>query len=211
MTSEPHFVQPPLPAIWLTSLFAVAEERESILGDLLEEFSLLASKSGVPAARKWYWRQTIKTVPRIAGLALRSAPWMTFTAVVGGLVLRFLVGRLVGYVTFAVLHRYGVFFEHHHSTVYLLFNVEHLITFLLIGLIIAFVAREREIVVTAILAFVFGASVVVGSAYGVVRYGIDPGFWRLTCYLADLFVIVVAGAIVRTHRSTPKSRPSAAF
>jgi hypothetical protein len=210
MTSQPHFVQPPLIAVWLISLFALAEEQESILGDLLEEFSLLASKSGVPAARKWYWRQMIKTVPQLAGLALRSAPWMTFTTAVGGLVLRFLVGRLVGYVTFAVLHRYGVFFEHHHFTVFLFFNVEHLITFLLIGLIIAFVAGEREIVITTMLAFIFGASVIVGSTYGAVRYGIDPIFWRLTCYLGDLFVIVVAGAIVRTHRLAPKSPPSAA-
>jgi hypothetical protein len=51
MTSQPHFVQPPRIAVWLISLFALAAEAESILGDLLEEFSVLASKSGMPSAR----------------------------------------------------------------------------------------------------------------------------------------------------------------
>jgi hypothetical protein len=209
MTSQPHSVQPPHIAVWLIRLFAAGEEAESILGDLLEEFSLLTSKSGVSRARHWYWRQTIKTVPRLVGFGFRTAPRMTVIAAVLGLVLRFLVGRLAGYVTFAVLHRYGVLFEHHFN-VYLLFNIEHLTTFLLIGLIVAFVAREREMVTTATVALIFAASVVVGSMYGAIRYGIDPIFWRLTCYLFDLLVIVVAGAIVRTHRLTLKSRPSAA-
>ena len=207
MTSQPHSVQPPPIAVWLIRLFALTEEAESILGDLLEEFSLLASKSGVSTARNWYWRQTIKGVPSLAGFAFRTAPWMPVTGVVAGLVLRFLVGRLVGYVTFAFLHRYGEFMEHHHFTVYLFFNVEHLIAFLLIGLIVALVAREREMVTTATLALIFAASVVVGSTYGTIRYGIDPIFWRLTCYLVDLSVIVVAGAIVRTHRLAPNLGP----
>jgi hypothetical protein len=210
MTSQPHSVEPPPIAVWLTRLFTLADKAESILGDLLEEFSLLASKSGVSTARNWYWRQTIKTVPRLAGFAFRTAPWTIVTAVVGGLVLRFLVGRLVGYVTFPVIHRYGVFFAEHHFTDYLFYNVELLIRFQLIGLIVALVARQREMITTATVALIFAASVVVGSAYGAIRYGTDPIFWRLTCYLADLFVIVVVGAIVRTHRLAPKSPPTAA-
>lgn len=210
MTSQSHAVEPPAIAVWLISLFALGDKAESIMGDLLEEFSLLASKSGVSTARNWYWRQTINTVPRLAGFAFRTAPWMMVISVVGGLLLRFLFGRLVGYMTFPVVHRYGVFFEHHHSTVYLFFNIEHLFTFLLIGLIVALVAREREMVTTATVALIFAASVVVGSTYGAIRYGTDPIFWRLTCYLVDLFVIVAVGAIVRTRRLTPKSPPTAA-
>lgn len=159
-------------------------------------------------ARKWYWRQTIKTVPRLAGFAFRTAPGMIVTAAVGGLVLRFIAGRLM-YVTFAMLHRYGVFFAQHHVSGYLLYNVELLLRFLLIGLIVALVAREREMVATAAVALTFAVSVVVGSTYEAIRYGIDPIFWRLTSYLVDLSVIVVAGAIVRTHRLASKSRPTA--
>jgi hypothetical protein len=139
MTSQPHSVPPPHIAVWLIRLFALGEESESILGDLLEEFSLLTSQSGVSMARHWYCRQTIKTVPRLVGFAFRTAPWMIVIAIVGGFVLRLLVGRLVGHVTLAVVHRYGVLFEHPFN-IYLFVNIEHLITFPLIGLIVAFLA-----------------------------------------------------------------------
>ena len=88
MTSQSHFVQPPRFAVWLLSLFAPDEDAESILGDLFEEFSLLASKSGVPFARRWYWRQTLKTVLQLAGLGFRTAPWLTTAAIVAGFMLR---------------------------------------------------------------------------------------------------------------------------
>lgn len=212
MTSQAHSVQPPPIAVWLISQFALAEE-ESILGDLLEEFSLLASTSGVPSARNWYWRQTIKTVPRLAGFAFRSAPWITAAAVVGGFLLRKLVAPLVGKVAFAVLERYQIFFEHHFSA-YLFFattglDIEHLITFLLIGFIVAFVARQREIVATIILALYWAVLSVVGSTYAAIRSGDDALLWRLTWYFADSFAIVLAGAIVRMHRLPAKSRLSA--
>jgi hypothetical protein len=214
MTTQPQFVQPPRLAVWLISLFALSEEAESILGDLLEEFSLLASKSGLASARNWYWRQTIKTVPRLAGFGFRTAPWVTAAAVVGGFLLRKLVGPLVGPATFAVLERYEVFFEHHFSA-YVFFastglDIEHLITFLLIGFIVAFTAREREMVATTVLGFIFGAIFVVGSTYAAIRSGDDALLWRLTWYFADSFAIVVAGAIVRRHRLAAKSRSSTA-
>lgn len=38
MTFQPQSVQPPRIAVWLIRLFAVGEEAESMLGDLLEEF-----------------------------------------------------------------------------------------------------------------------------------------------------------------------------
>lgn len=211
MTSQPHFVQPPGLAVWLISLFAVAAEAESILGDLLEEFSVLASKSGMPSARKWYWRQTIKTVPRLAGFGFRTAPWMTAAAVVGGFLLRKLVAPLVGSVTFALLERYQVFFEHRFSA-YLFFastglDIEHLVTFLLIGFIVAFAAREREMIATTTLALIFTAMAIAASVYIVIRFGYDASLWRLTWSFVDSFVIVVAGAIVRTHRLAARSRP----
>ncbi len=115
MTTQPHFIRPPSLAVWLLSLFALAEKGESILGDLLEEFSLLVCKSGVASARRWYWRQTIKTVPRLAGFGFRSAPWLTAAAVAGGFLLRKLVGPLVGSAIFAVLERFQVY-EYHFST-----------------------------------------------------------------------------------------------
>jgi hypothetical protein len=214
MASQPHFVQPPRIAVWLISLFAIGEEAESILGDLFEEFNLLASTSGVPSARNWYWRQTIKTIPRLAGFGFRTDPWMTAAAVVGGFLLRKLVAPLVGSGTFAVIERYPDFFENHFSA-YRFFastglDIEHLITFLLIGFIVAFIAMQREMVATITVALIFAAMAIAGSVYMVIKFGPDASLWRLTWYLADSFVIVVAGAIVRMHRLAARSRPSAA-
>src|SRR5215475_3020162 len=171
MTSKPNFVQPPRIAVWLISVFALANEAESIMGDLLEEFSLLASKSGVPTARAWYWRQTIKTIPRLALFAFRTAPLITIAALIVGLVMRLIVGWSIEYATFAGFQRYRIFFEHYFND-YLFYNVDHLITFFLTGLIVALVAREREMVTTVTLALIFAASVVVGSTYGVIWHGI---------------------------------------
>ncbi len=60
--SQAPFVQPPRIAVWFVDLFIPYEQAESIPGELLEEFSDLASKSGLVSARRWYWRQTAKTI-----------------------------------------------------------------------------------------------------------------------------------------------------
>jgi hypothetical protein len=213
MTSHRDFVRPPAIAVWLINFFARAEEAESILGDLLEEFSLLASRSGTPSARNWYWRQTIKTVPRLAGGGFQAAPWMTGAAVVGGFLLRRVVGPWVEPAIFAVLERYDVF--ERHFGIYVFFastgiDIAHLITFLLIGFVVALVAKEREIVATMALALVWAAMAVVGSTYAALRSGNDAWLWRLAWYFGDSFAVVVAGAIVRQLRLAAKSRPSAA-
>ena len=83
MTSPADFRQPPRIAVWLVNLFTPAEEAESILGDLLEEFSHLASKSGVAVARRWYWRQTVKTITHLVDSGFCVAPWSTTAVVVG--------------------------------------------------------------------------------------------------------------------------------
>jgi hypothetical protein len=211
MTSQPHFVQPPHVAVWLLNLFALGEEAESIQGDLLEEFSLLASKSGVASARRWYWRQTMKTVPQLAGVGFRTAPWMTTAAVVGGFLLRKLLGPLVEPPIFAVLERYRVF-EHHFGT-YMFFastgiDIGHLITFLFIGFAVALVSRQREMVATITLGLIYLAMAVVGFIYAVTKTGNDALLWRLTSIFADAFAIVTAGAVVRTHRLAATSHPS---
>jgi hypothetical protein len=211
MTSQPHFVQPPRIAVWLLNLFALDEEAESIQGDLLEEFSLLASKSGVASARSWYWRQTMKTVPQLAGVGFRTAPWMTTAALVGGFLLRKLLAPLVEPPIFAVLERYRVF-EHHFGT-YMFFlspgiDIGHLITFLFIGFAVALVSRQREMVATITLGLFYGPMAAVGFIYAVTKTGNDALLWRLTWIFADAFAIVTAGAVVRMYRRAATSRPS---
>jgi hypothetical protein len=211
MTAQPHFLQPPRTAVWLLSLFTLAEEAESIQGDLLEEFSLIVSKSGVAAARGWYWRQTMRTVPQLAGVGFRTAPWMTAAALVGGFLLPKLVIPLVAPAIFAVLEKYQVP-EHHFST-YVFFastglDIGLLIAFLVIGFAVAFASRQREMVVTITLALMQWAMVVVGSIYQLITTGHGALLWRFTWPFADCFVIVLAGTIVRMYRLAVLSRPS---
>jgi hypothetical protein len=67
MMSQASLAQPPFVAVWLLELFTPEEQAESIVGDLLEEFSGFAAKPGVAFARRWYWRQSTKTVVRLIG------------------------------------------------------------------------------------------------------------------------------------------------
>ena len=84
MMSQAYLGQPPRLAVWFINLFTAHESAESIFGDLLEEYSYLASKSGVTFARRWYRRQTVKTIAHLFGSGYRAAPWSTTAAAVGG-------------------------------------------------------------------------------------------------------------------------------
>ncbi len=207
MTSQSQWIQPPRFAVWLLTLFALDDKAESILGDLLEEFTLLASKSGVPFARRWYWRQTLKTILQLALLGFRTAPWLTAAAVVGGFFLRGVVGRLVEPAIFAVIEKYQIP-EHHFSAYVFLattgIDIGYLITFLFVGFIVAFVAKGREMMATTTLGLIFGAMIVVALPERVMHlgYGIALSIWNFS----DSLAIVIAGAIVRTHRLRAAAR-----
>lgn len=214
MTSQSQFVQPPRFAVWLLTLFALDEEAESILGDLMEEFSLLASKSGVPFARRWYWRQTLKTVYQLADQGFRTAPWSTMVAVLGGFSLRLVLAGRVEPAMVAVLDRYKIY-EHHFST-YMFFastgiDIGHLITFLFVGFIAAFVARGREMVATMSLGLFWGALTVASFPAVVVQSGYGTALSRAMVYFADSLVMIIAGVIVRTHRLGLRTRHPQAY
>lgn len=203
MTSLASFVRPPRIAVWLVDLFAASREAESLLGDMLEEFSHLASKSGVAFARKWYWRQTRKTITHLAGNAFRVAPGLIAATVIGGLLLHRLVSGLPERAIFAVLHRYQVF-DHHFST-YVFFATDgiaigHVIASMLVGCVVALAAEDREMVATMTIGFVLCA--ITGAAvWAWVATGQTFFLGALPWYFADWFAIVVGGAMVRTHRS----------
>ena len=79
-------------------------------------------------------------------------------------------------------------------------DIGHLITFLFVGFIVAFVARGREMVATMSLGLIFGAMIVVSLPAVVMQAGYGIALSRLMWYFADSLAIVIAGAIVRTHR-----------
>ncbi len=210
MTSQAYFIQPPRMATWLVNLFTPAEEGESILGDLLEEFSYLASKSGVAFARRWYWRQAVKTIAHLAGTGFRVAPWSTTAVVVRGFLLLRFVSGLPERAIFAVLERYQVF--DHHFDAYVFFATYgiatgHVIASMFVGCVVALAAKGREMVATTTLSLVLGAlcgvAILVSVAWG------RPLFvGSLPWQFADWVAIVVGGAIIRMRRSAATTRPS---
>ena len=212
MTSPAYFVQPPRIAVWLVNLFTRAEEAESILGDLLEEFSQLASKSGVVFARHWYWRQTAKTIAHLAGMGFRVAPWSTAFAVIGGFLLNRLVSGQPERAIFAVLHRYQVF--ERHFSVYVFFATDgiaigHVIASMFVGCAVALAAKGKEMLTTITLGLVLCAMTGVADLVWVAT-GQAFILWMLPWYVADWLAIVVGGAIVRTRRLAATTRRSKA-
>jgi hypothetical protein len=226
MNSQTDFVHPPRVAVWLVTLFTPAQQAEPILGDLMEEFSHLASISGIAIARDWYWRQAVKTSAYLAGSAFRTAPWSAAAAVVGGsLLIRFGLG-LYGQAFNAVLDSYRVY-EYlsglgsqqpslNIGAAYMFWItrgmlIGRLLVETLAGGIVAVAAKEREITATLALGLFMSALGVIGCLMMVASTG-NYAFlfsWALPWVFADSIAVVVGGAIVRTCRSAVTMRPSA--
>ena len=214
--------QPPRVASWLVDLFISGEHTESISGDLLEEFSDLASKSGVACARRWYWRQSLKTIAFSIATPFRAAPWSIVITVVGGYVL------LTCGLTWPERGMMAVLdFCRHHVTPYytqqqvqtylfVLGNailIGHLLMSLLTGSIVAAVAKGREIVATVMLGFVWALTA--GTLLGVLisKQSSDTvNVIPILVYDIGISVmIVVGGVIVRQSRSANSHHPSGAY
>jgi len=69
---NPH--SPPRLANWLLRCFVPAMDREEIMGDLAEEFSLRTQSPG--SCRSWYWGQALRSIPPIAWKAARQGGWI---------------------------------------------------------------------------------------------------------------------------------------
>jgi hypothetical protein len=208
MTSQPDRVRPPRVATWIVNLFASADE--SILGDLLEEYSGLASESGVRFAQRWYWRQTVKTIPQLAGAGFRGAPWSTPAAVLGGFWLHRFVSRLPDKLLSAITDRYLAFWSTHFAAYMWVLNgmvIEHVIGSMIVGYVVALAVKGREMIATMALGLVLCALIGAALVWEATHLSFGAG-WMLWS-LADPLAIAIGGAIVRTRRSAAK--PAFAF
>jgi hypothetical protein len=225
---QPDWPRPPSLAAWLLTRFAPAQHAESILGDLLEEFSPLASTSGLAFARSWYWRQTLKTIAHLARAGFRAAPWSTAAAVAAGALLIRCGLMAYGHAMEAVLDRYRVY-EYvsdlgrrqpslNVAAAYMFWItrgtlIGRVLVEALAGGIVAVASRGRELTVAIALALFLGALGVAGCLLMAATTG-DYEFlflWALPSVFADSMAIVVGGAIVRTLRaraSAATTRPS---
>jgi hypothetical protein len=206
MTFLPNLNPAPRGAAGLIRLFAHAEETDLILGDLAEEFSRLALQAGGAVARRWYWRQTLKSLPHLILSAFRAAPFSTSLAVIAGFFLRRLLARLPEFATFALVERFGIY-EHHFRLYRFLsstaLDIEHVFTFLLVGGVVGLLARRREMAPAIVLAMIFGAMAVVGSVFGAIRSDDSAYLWRLSWYFTDSLAIILGAFAVKTLRPHP--------
>lgn len=202
--SQASFVQPPRIAVWLVDLFTPVKQAESIPGDLLEEFLDLTSKLGVARARRWYWRQSLKTIAHLIGSGFRFAPWR-----IGGAVL---IGYHLGWggywlsekAVVAVHYRYQVYAHIDAYVFWLIYGIliERLIEPMLIGCFVALMAKDREMVATVTLGLIVGASSGVGLVQ-VARHLPGTRFYLLPLLVSTFAtptMFVIGGGIVRTIR-----------
>jgi len=212
MTTQPVFLKPPRLATWLMDLFTPLEE-ESIVGDLFEEHSQLASKSGVEVARRWYWRQTAKTIVHLFAAGFRGSPWSTTAAVVGGFLLLRFVSGLPNQLLNVVTDRYLMFWSTHFQVYLWVLSgmpVAHLIGMLFVGSVVALASKGREMVATMTLALVLWALVVSAFVWVGMHSADRPiDFAWVLWSCADPLAIAVGGVIVRTRRSGARTLVSA--
>jgi hypothetical protein len=201
-------VQPPRFAVWLIRVFSPGEEGETILGDLLEEFSPLALKTRNAAPRLWYWRQTLKTIPHLVAAGFGTAPWSTTAAVIGGFLLHRFVHGLPDKLLRVVTDRYLAYWSTH-LQIYMLWAtggmwITHLIASVFIGCLVASATMRREMVATVTLALVLGALGITASLVWLVRTG---DTWMLALQCSDALAVAVGGIIVRIGRTAVTTSP----
>ena len=202
--------RPPRVAARLIELFTPYEQSESIPGDLLEEFSDLASKSGAAYARRWFWRQTVPTISHLIRSGFQAAPWHTAGVVFGG----FLLVQF-GPIFSEWVVRIGMKFANHHLPyqyphfdVFVVNGGTYLIRLtvsMLIGCIIALACKKREMLATITLSLICSIQAVTRFWTFVDNWGdyktlrpIVP--WVLIHFYGGLFAIVVGGIVVRRYR-----------
>ena len=105
-----HNAAPPPIAVWLVTLVAASEQTATILGDLLEEFSSMVSRSGTAQARRWYWRQSVRTIGHLLRGQLRQAPTETATFAIGGFLVYVIVERVLEVSAQAVVAHSHVYY-----------------------------------------------------------------------------------------------------
>jgi hypothetical protein len=222
----PHetIARPPRVPSWLVGLVTPFDQAESILGDLQEEFTGITSRLGVARARRWYWRQSAKTIAHLIGNQFCISPWLIATTVFGGFVLHGVANK---FTADAIV---GLFFLHrHHVTPYytpselkahilwmeISLSIGTAVMSLFAGCVVAVAAKEKEVTATTTLGFLI-TLVEVGIAVSEAKHVNADAFalLRLYHYQAQLFVrallIIISGIIVRETRSAMSRHPSGA-
>jgi hypothetical protein len=156
----------PRMASWLLDLFTPYEETESIPGDLYEEFCIFAGAHGLKSARHWYWPQTWKSIDHLFVGAFRNSPWSLFAAIITGIFLLRLGVSLPERTEFAILNWGHGYHSHWYGYVARMDNAEilagQLLVCLVVGFVVGFLAKGRELVAAMALVLITQLLFVIG-------------------------------------------------
>jgi hypothetical protein len=216
-------VHPPQIAAWLVGLFIVEEQTDTQEQNHNEALSDSASTWGAGPARRWYRKQSAKTIAGHVARGFRTAPLLIVGVAFSGAFLLYL-GTGSGYIEETIL-RLLAFFNHHvtpyhdskGAAVYLgrledavLFGI--LLESLIVGCLVAAVAKRREMIATMSLSFISLLMTVTIYWEAIAAHHVDPSVFPkiMIDQLGASLVIVIAGIIVRELRSAATRDPSRA-
>jgi hypothetical protein len=217
MNPEARPDRPPPVAFWFVSLVVSGPSAEALLGDLLEEFCDLSTRRGVAVARRWFWRQSLKTIPYCVAAAFRAAPAQIAGAVLLGLVLRRFVFSNPESVVVAILRTQTPYSNLHYGFyVWLItwgLEIVAVVEALLLGCAVAAFAKGREIVATlamsAVSAVFFAVACLLLLRHLTVNLAAP---WPLLLLnLENWIAIVLGGVLVRKFRARPDTRFSSPY
>jgi|SRR5215469_3752019 len=222
MSRRVQIVQPPRIATRLVGLF-ITEEQTGEQEEILDEFSEMALRRGIGPARRWYWKQSAKTIAGHIAREFRTAPWLIVGAAFGGALL-FYLGT--GYLQEAILRLLDLLNHHvmpyydragadrHGFWIYYTVLIGSLFEALIVGCLVAVVAKRREMVAAMSLSFIslvvtvtdFWVSVAIEEhklRLGTLRAVVDPVLFPhiLIDQLGASLLMIIGGLIVRELRS----------
>lgn len=202
-------VQPPRVATWLVCLFTSTDD-ECIVGDLHEEFAEMASRSGIGIARNWYWRQSLRTIADLAVGGFRGAPWFTSCAILGGFLLLRFAHSLLGKLLNAVTDRYLLYWSGHFQAYLWVLKAQfpaYLLTSLLVGCMVALVAKKREMIATIAFGIMLCAMIFFGYLSALAQTGDLTFLWNMPWAFSDPLAIIMGGIFVRRLRAHKRALP----
>ncbi len=146
--------RPPRLALWLLNHFAPSNHAESIIGDLFEEFSLVAGRAGSGPAHRWFWRQSLRTILFQFPVQLRLSPASMRGSVLAGFVLLRFGGVLSGKLIFAALHSFRIYPNHWNLYVFWATDgllIGRVFESIFVGCFVAAIAKRGELLATTTL------------------------------------------------------------
>jgi hypothetical protein len=205
----------------LESLGAKPEFRETLIGDLAEEFASRAERDGPAAARRWYYREAVRVTPHLLRSASRELSLAEIGRTANVLALSYLcavtIEVFIGLTVWAVLRATGVSqnpFVHVWKAPMLPAVILGLCLFagcqgMLTGFLAACFDRRAPVLTALMLGVVWSCILIVASMN--VSVADRPPVWYPTTFVICLVCATTAGGIVRvwTSHASPGRATSA--